>query len=48
MIIQKEFYVDIGIQNDANVYSLVKWMMGSVVGEKNTIYLTFGTGINAS
>ncbi len=46
-IFQKEFGVDVEVQNDANACALAEWMMGAGVGTKNMIFLTFGTGMGA-
>lgn len=46
-IFQKEFGVDVEVQNDANACALAEWMMGAGAGTKNMIFLTFGTGMGA-
>ena len=46
-ILNKEFGVDVAIQNDANACALAEWMMGAGKGTQNMIFLTFGTGMGA-
>ncbi|MCK5821861.1 MAG: ROK family protein, partial [Bacteroidales bacterium] len=46
-IFEKEFGVDVEVQNDANACALAEWMMGAGVGTQNMIFLTFGTGMGA-
>ena len=46
-IFEREFKVDIRVQNDANACALAEWMMGAGVGTRNMIFLTFGTGMGA-
>ncbi len=46
-ILEKEFGIDVAIQNDANACALAEWMMGAGVGTENMIFLTFGTGMGA-
>ncbi|HEC41932.1 MAG TPA: ROK family protein [Bacteroides sp.] len=46
-IFEKEFSVDVEVQNDANACALAEWMMGAGKGTKNMIFLTFGTGMGA-
>ncbi|SHJ29164.1 ROK family protein [Pseudozobellia thermophila] len=46
-ILEKEFRVDVAIQNDANACALAEWMMGAGVGTENMVFLTFGTGMGA-
>ena len=46
-IFQKEFGVEVEVQNDANACALAEWMMGAGRGTKNMIFLTFGTGMGA-
>ncbi|MBD0776798.1 ROK family protein [Maribacter sp. ANRC-HE7] len=46
-ILEKEFGIDVAIQNDANACALAEWMMGAGKGTENMIFLTFGTGMGA-
>ncbi len=46
-ILEKEFGIEVAIQNDANACALAEWMMGAGVGTENMIFLTFGTGMGA-
>jgi glucokinase len=46
-IFEKEFNVEVEVQNDANACALAEWMMGAGRGTKNMIFLTFGTGMGA-
>jgi glucokinase len=46
-IFQKEFGVDVAIQNDANASAMAEWMRGAGRGTENMIFLTFGTGMGA-
>ena len=46
-ILEKEFKVDVALQNDANACALAEWMLGAGVGTENMIFLTFGTGMGA-
>lgn len=46
-ILNREFGVEVCLQNDANACALAEWLMGAGVGTKNMIFLTFGTGLGA-
>jgi glucokinase len=46
-IFQKEFNVDVEVQNDANASALAEWLMGAGKGTQNMVFLTFGTGMGA-
>lgn len=39
--------VPVGLCNDANACAVAEWKFGAGVGEKNMIFLTFGTGLGA-
>ncbi len=46
-LIEKEFGVPCGIQNDANACALAEYKYGAGRGYQNIIFLTFGTGLGA-
>ncbi|MRI01177.1 ROK family protein [Kriegella sp. EG-1] len=46
-ILEKEFNIDVTIQNDANAGAIAEWMMGAGKGTQNMVFLTFGTGMGA-
>ncbi len=46
-IFQKEFNVEVEVQNDANASALAEWGMGAGKGTQNMVFLTFGTGMGA-
>lgn len=46
-IFNKEFGVEVSLQNDANACALAEWLMGAGKGTRNMIFLTFGTGLGA-
>lgn len=46
-ILNDEFGVPVGLCNDANACAVAEWKFGAGVGEKNMIFLTFGTGLGA-
>ena len=46
-ILEKEYGVPSGLQNDANACALAEWRYGAGRGTKNMAFLTFGTGLGA-
>lgn len=46
-IIEKQFKVKTGIQNDANACALAEWKWGAGKGYQNLVFLTFGTGLGS-
>ncbi|MDR1162142.1 MAG: ROK family protein [Tannerellaceae bacterium] len=46
-IIEKQYGIRTGIQNDANACALAEWKYGAGKGCDNMIFLTFGTGMGA-
>lgn len=46
-ILSDKFGVPVGLCNDANACAVAEWKFGAGVGEKNMIFLTFGTGLGA-
>jgi glucokinase len=46
-IIEKQYGIKTGIQNDANACALAEWKYGAGKGCNNVIFLTFGTGMGA-
>lgn len=46
-MIHDELGVPAGLCNDANACAVAEWKFGAGVGEKNMIFLTFGTGLGA-
>lgn len=46
-IIQKEFGIRTGLQNDANACALAEWRYGAGRGTRNMVFMTFGTGLGA-
>ena len=46
-LVEKEFGIPAGIQNDANACALAEWRFGAGRGTRNMVFLTFGTGLGA-
>ncbi|MDR1223251.1 MAG: ROK family protein [Tannerella sp.] len=46
-IIEKQYGIKTGVQNDANACALAEWKYGAGKGYSNIIFLTFGTGMGA-
>lgn len=46
-MIKEKTGVPAGIRNDADACAVAEWKFGAGVGEKNMIFLTFGTGLGA-
>lgn len=46
-ILSDELRVPVGLCNDANACAVAEWRFGAGVGEKNMIFLTFGTGLGS-
>ncbi len=46
-MLQDEFGIRAGLQNDANACALAEWKYGAGKGSRNMVFLTFGTGMGA-
>lgn len=46
-IIEEQFGIKTGLQNDANACALAEWKFGAGRGSQNMIFLTCGTGLGA-
>jgi len=46
-LIEDQYSIKTGIQNDANACALAEWQWGAGKGCRNLIFLTFGTGMGA-
>ncbi|HEU5140460.1 MAG TPA: ROK family protein [Bacillales bacterium] len=44
---KKKFGVEVALQNDANACALAEWKWGAGKGNRNVVFLTFGTGMGA-
>lgn len=46
-LIEKQYGIRTGVQNDANACALAEWKYGAGRGYNNVVFLTFGTGMGA-
>lgn len=46
-ILSEHFSLPVALENDANACAVAEWKFGAGKGQKNMIFLTFGTGLGA-